>query len=255
MKKSVLIITSIFSFIVLASLVAAQNLPAPPIAMNDVGNFFQTILNAVLTGPAGGIDMMAKVLVFLLLLVVLLKPSEKIVSGNTKLGLLISAIVSAMAVRFLSDQMVRGLFLPYEALGIVLSVFIPFALFGTFLTISDLSATIRKLGWVMMGGAFGMLWWFRWTDIGDLAWIYLVMGLLCLAALAFDGTLHRLWYSNRIQHEKSRVAYKTILTLRKSINNAIELYPNAREEAEKKALKDSIKEDEKEITELMKQLK
>ncbi|MBU2522906.1 MAG: hypothetical protein KKE23_01290 [Nanoarchaeota archaeon] len=197
MKKGAIIFGAILSAVSASSLALAQNLPAPPVTLNDLSMFLNSIFSADF-----GTGLAAKLLLFLLLAVVLYKPAEKIAGGSSNIGMTISVVISLMAVKFLTPEIARGLFLPYEALGVVLSIFIPFILFGAFMITSDLPKVVRNIGWFMLGGLFIYLWFVRWTDIGDLAWYYLVATVMAVLGAAFDGTLHRLWYNSKIQRRE-----------------------------------------------------
>jgi len=210
MKKSVIIFSAILSVILIAGLVAAQNLPAPPVTMAQLKTGISTILsssNNAVFGQAD--DLAARLLFFLLLLIVLYKPSEKIIGEErSNIALALSAIISIIAIRFLNTDIVSGLFLPTAALGVTLSILLPIALFGAFLTTSDLPKTIRKSAWWIFAVIFISLWWIRGTSLGDLSWMYAAAALVCLAGAFFDGTLHAWWYQAR--SEKAQIVSRGV---------------------------------------------
>ena len=209
MKKSVIILSALIFSVLALNLVVAQALPAPPIAMKDVANFFTTITTGT---DVLAEDVVARVLLFLLLTIVLYRPAEKLVGGSRNLGITLSIIVSLIAVRFLTLPIIKGLFLPYQALGIVISVAVPFMLFGGFLTTSDIWGPVRRLLWALMMGVFTWLWFFRWSDIGDLAWIYACAAVLCFIMIWADSSLRSLWYKMAEEKtEKGDVAVNTAL--------------------------------------------
>lgn len=207
MKKSGFIFGAMLSGIFTSAIVsAAQALPAPPITLDGLRTFF----SALLVGTYhGGEDVVSRLFIFLVLAVVLYKPSEKILGDDkSNLALFLSALVSLLAVRFFSPDMIQGLLLPYGALGIVLSIFLPFLLFGAFIVTSDITPSLRKLGWWLMTGIFCFLWWTRWSNIGDMAWIYLFAALLSLVAVWFDGTLRKWIFQGKV--ERSNVESRAI---------------------------------------------
>ena len=169
-------------------LVSAQGLPAPPFAVNQVTNILTTMLKGNI---GGGEDLVARLLIFVLLTAILVQPAKKIVGD--RIGGVVAILVAMMSVRYLTDQMIGGLFLPNQALGITLSILLPFILFeGFILGIDNLPQVFRTIGHLMMAGIFIGMWWFRWTDIGDLAYYYIAGTVLSLIALWFDKDF-RVW--------------------------------------------------------------
>lgn len=248
MKKSGLVFSAIFLAIMISGLVAAQNLPGPPITIQSISDLLNTIFSADF-----GTGLAAKLLAFLLLAVVLYKPAEKMVGGNSNIGMTISVIVSLMAVKFLTPAMARGLLLPYEALGVVLSIFIPFALFSAFMITSDLPKVIRNIGWFMLGGLFMYLWWMRWTDIGDMAWYYLVATCLAILGAAFDGTLHRVWFTSKVQRKEAVGAGIQMNILSDEINSLYKDLGKATEASQRNEILKQVKNKEQAIKALMKE--
>jgi len=250
MKKSVLILVSLFIILGLSALVSAVSLPAPPIVWSDVTLFLNNLLVGATT--IGSDDTFARFLILVLLIVILTKPAKTII-GSTTPAIIIATIVSILGLRFLSAQLIQGILLPYGTVAIVASTFIPFALLAYFL--SDISiGWIRKIGWIFTTVIFVGLWWMRWTDIGNMAYAYIIASILSIAFFFFDGTIQGWLKLNKIQKEKSKGAYMRIMELKQSIDEAIALFPNATTTAEKSVLRESIKEDEDKIKELMKQL-
>ncbi|MBU2522907.1 MAG: hypothetical protein KKE23_01295 [Nanoarchaeota archaeon] len=250
MKK---IFSGIVSVLSLLPLVSAQSFPAPPIAFNGLTDMFNVLLNNASAGSYS--DIVARLLIFVLLAVVLYAPAKKIVSGNEKVGALISSIIAIMAIRFMTPEMVAGMFLPYQALGVVLSILIPFILFEFFMLGfgEDFPPTFRTIGYVMLAGIFTMMWWFRWTDIGDLAYYYLGATVLCLIALSLDQKFREWRMVNRIGSAKKRAAYHSIIALEKELKQAIDNFGSAAANNDKVGMdfaKQEIKDKEKAIREV-----
>lgn len=136
-----------------------------------------------------------KLLVFFLLVaiinfVLLRVPTFK---GNTGICLLISVIVSLIAVRYMTtESLINFIWLPYGWLGVVLSVLLPFIIAFYFIESFD-SAVIRKVGWVVMLVIFAGLGLMRWDTLStggewyqNLAWLYVIIAVLSAIIFLFD---------------------------------------------------------------------
>ena len=78
----------------------------------------------------------ARILLFVLMYLVVytvLKKNE-ILTGDKKVNIIIAAAISILAIRFLPNNFVQGILLPYSALGIGISTFLPLIIFFFFLS-------------------------------------------------------------------------------------------------------------------------
>lgn len=245
-KKLLIALLSIFSI----PFVLAQSLPAPPIALRDVGKFVTDII----TGPTSGVDLFAKFLLLILLIVVLTKPAKLLVDNKTGLAVLIASIVSIIGVRFLTNEMLKGILLPYGTVAIVLASFIPFLLMVYFL--NDVTIDwIRKVGWIMMAVIFTGLWWMRWTDIGNMAYAYLLVAIASFSLFWLDGTIQRWWSTMRITREKDRVLYQNIMKIQGELTDMTRWLANAPAGSrEQRILNNDIRETQNKLRNLYRQL-
>jgi len=249
MKKSVIILASIFSVVILSSLVAAQMLPAPPIAMRDVTNFFSNLL----VGIPYQMGVFARVMLVLLITIILLKPAEKIVgTERSGLALMVALIVSILGIRFIPVNAILGLLLPYGVLAVALSALIPFLLFAGFISTSDLQAWVRKTGWTFFGVVFLGFWWTRFSEIGDLAWIYLFGAIACFTMLFFfDSEIHKLWYMGRLKRKQAVAAGVQAEILAGEIKGLYSELAKAGTDAQRSSLKDEVSKKEKNLKALL----
>jgi len=251
MKKRIL--TGVVSALTALPLASAQSFPAPPIALNGLFDMFNSVLNNATSGSYS--DLVARLLIFVLLAVILHKPATKIVGDHEKVGALVSSIVAIMAIRFMTPAMITGLFMPYQAMGVVFSILIPFFLFEFFITDTELPQTFRTIGYIMLAGIFTGMWFFRFDEIGVLSYYYLGATVLCLIALALDNTFREWRMANRIGSAKKRQAYYSIIALEKELREAIDAFSSALASKDQKlinAAKEVIKEKEKAIKEVSK---
>ena len=250
MKKSVLIFSALIFSVLAISLVAAQVLPAPPITFNAVGDFF----NDLLKGTQGE-DTLARLLLVMLLTTILFKPANQIVGKKPGLAFIVALLISILGIRFFTSyEMIRGLMLPYGALAIVLSTLIPFLLFGFLLESSEATIMFRKIGWGLMGGAFIMLWWLRWTNIGDMAYIYLVLGIIAFMILWFNGQIHTLFSMQNLEKGKRRQILIKTAEIQDEMNDLMgRLSSRYLTKDQREAIKDEIKNLQLSLKELSKQ--
>jgi len=192
MKK--ILIGLFISLILFSNFVSAFNF--------DIGNIFQQSVQGVqdasriLISPFfGGEDnlLFEKILLFLIIVSIIKVTLAKtnIFGDDNRLGILVAFAVALLATRFLSDiQTVQNVLLPYSILGIAISAAIPLMIFFYFIQSFE-SSIIRKVGWIFFVVIFIGLWNMRADELGNLAWIYLITGVIAFFFMLFDGTIRR----------------------------------------------------------------
>jgi hypothetical protein len=249
MKKSVIIFGALFLAILSISLVAAA-LPAPPVTSQE----FLTFFTSLLTGAAPGtVDIFARFLLLILLITVLTKPAEMITKTRTP-AIIVASVISILGIRFLSNEMISGVLLPYGTVAIIVSVFVPFLLLVYFL--NDIPfAALRKVGWIMTAIVFLGLWWFRFQTIGAMAYVYAITAVLSVILFLLDRTIQNLKIKITVNNEKDSQTYIQITTLQQRINVNTGLLPTAPPGSpQEKAILSSLKDDQDRISTLLKQL-
>ncbi len=111
--------------------------------------------------------------------------------GNKPIQWIISASVSILAIRYLSDDFIRAILLQYGALAVGLTVFLPWAIYFFFLHQSGIGPFGRRLGWIVFATAFFALWSFRHNDIGNASSIYWVAIGFVAVSMMFDKSIHK----------------------------------------------------------------
>jgi len=133
---------------------------------------------------------------FLLLIIVLaltqiVLSRTPIFEDKNTIAWIIALSTAILSTRYLTDiTYVQNALLPYNVLGITLTGVIPLLIFFFFVESFD-SSTIRKVSWAFFIAIFIGLWIDRSSELGNLAWIYALTGLLAFLALLFDGTIRR----------------------------------------------------------------
>ncbi len=116
-------------------------------------------------------------------------------SSYTWVQVVLSIAVSVLSVRALPANAISAIFLPYQALGIVLSAGVPFIIYFTFVEVKLKSSSqfLRKLAWIFFGVIFVVI--YLLSDVNNTSgytWIYLITALLAFVMLWLDGTVQRI---------------------------------------------------------------
>jgi len=226
-KKKGLIFGILFSLFLFSNFALATepiqfSLDAPQYGTE--ANFFNTIKTFV--GNAfsflvlePGLDneaAFAKSLLFILLYVILFAISSKIPltrDGPAWIKFVLAFAVAILATRTISADMIAGILLPYTAMGISMSVIIPFILMFYFLHEMVTSRIIRKFGWIFFAIVMFGLWMSRSSEIGTMNHMYLWFTIISLVLLTLDGTIHKFWMSMKHGKEKSSQASASVQIL------------------------------------------
>lgn len=255
MKKKVLILGLFFTLLLGSMFVTAQESPAVlpgPIKLSQVQDFLNGVLNNQQAGP----ELFTRLLIVLLLTAVLYKPAVKLVpDGETSnIPIFLSLIVAILGVRFLTGPEVIGLMLPFGALGIALTTIIPIVLFGAVMTTSSgINEGIARLGWLLMGVSFIVLWFSRFDVIGNIAWIYLWAGLICIFMLFYEKTI-RMYVLRSKSKAKGRMQTEEQVELMSlDIDNLMKDYRNAITLPAKKSTLKKIKDKQNSIAMILKE--
>ncbi|MDP1729346.1 MAG: hypothetical protein Q8L27_04040, partial [archaeon] len=140
---------------------------------------------------------------------------------------IVSAVVSILSIRFLPENdIIKGILLPYSALGIALTTFLPLLIFFFFLHNSDIKYFGRRAGWILYAIIFLALWASKEVQLSDTSnWIYWTALGFVILSFMFDKSIHGYFGSHeigkflggvteerivRLQEEYSRI--KTIST-------------------------------------------
>jgi hypothetical protein len=122
---------------------------------------------------------------------------------------IISAAISILSIRYLPDNLIGAILLPYSALGAALTVFLPLAIFFFFLHKSNFGHFARRFGWVIFGASFIALWWTRgeYSEIAD--YIYWAGLGFIIISFIFDYTIHEYMGLSEINKSK-RMHYASL---------------------------------------------
>jgi len=183
MKKRNLIIP-IFLFSILAISLAASQIPSfDPRETSEkivilIQDFFAPLFNAFLGG-----EYLFEAILFLAIILafvyVALSQIDLFYKNKTALWV-ITICVSVLAARFTLDaQWTQFVLQPYNFLGVTMLSVIPFIIFFYFLYSFD-NETVWAWGWSFYIVLYLAMWYTSFDKLGDLAWVYLFVGILGL---------------------------------------------------------------------------
>ena len=135
----------------------------------------------------------AKVLLFTIVLMItyaVLKKNN--LFGRNKPALkVISIAVALLSIRFLEEELIDSILLPYSALGVALTTFLPFMIYFFFIHQSDIGPFGRIFGWVIFALSFSAILGFRSSELTEVAsYIYGGALLFIVISLIFDKSIH-----------------------------------------------------------------
>ncbi len=152
------------------------------------------LFSALLGSVNSGGDLFAKVLIFLLvlLIVVAVLDTVELFSNNIWLQYGIGVIISILGVRFLPNDMIQAIAFPSSVFVATIAIGLPFVLFGVALYKIIDNTYIRRAGWTLFIVVLIVLW--VYNSDKEFFFIYPLFLIGCIIAFWFDGTLKR-WFS------------------------------------------------------------
>lgn len=175
---------------------------AAPFGSGEVGQqiietfreIFTPFFEALLNTSSFDDFFFAKVLLLLLIFVVVLGVLRKIDLFNKPRGIapLVSVLISILSVRYMPQEFVGGVLLPYSTLGIAITTFLPFLIYFWFVHRSVESGFGRRIAWILYGLIFLFIWGSRPAGeiSGSSAWLYGLGFVAIVLSLFFDKTVN-----------------------------------------------------------------
>ncbi len=162
--------------------------------IDQATRFLAPLFEVILGDYSGSEFFFTKILVLALLFVVIYWILERVpaLRGYRNIAMLISLIVSILAVRFISEnELVNGILLPYGVLGVALTTLIPFMIFAYGIHTTDLSGAGRKIAWAVFALIFFILWVYKYPELNPIAnQIYLWALVAVIIVMIFDKSIH-----------------------------------------------------------------
>jgi signal transduction histidine kinase len=206
------------SFLSLMPFVSAQSF-----SFEGTWDYLQNIISYVLGDISGGGEiLLIKFLVFLLILAITSTALRKVpgIGDNESTVKVVAIIIGLMATRYMTtESIINFIWLPYGALGILLSSLLPFIIFFFFVESMD-SSFIRRMGWISFAVIYLALAYIRFDDfiVGgawweNLALVYVLVGLLAIMIIPFEKKLHAIIVMSSIKkgYDTKSIILKTEL--------------------------------------------
>ena len=155
-------------------------------------NMLFPFFSALLGGTSEMLFERVLFLIIIFAIVYIVISGMSIFSDNKAVVWIISISVSLLSTRFLvGEGLLQTMLLPYSVFGIAASSVLPLLIYFKFVQSFSDSTTVRKMFWVFYVVVFIGIWGSRYTEVGSLAWIYLLSAGAGLIFLLFDGTIRR----------------------------------------------------------------
>lgn len=219
----------VFSIIEISFASAQTPLDDVKSVLDDIysSKFVKSLLGGKITDS--GDDLLPARLLFLLLVFsIVFGVSEYIpvIGGQGWIKFVVSGAVSILAIRYIEDEFVRAILLPYSTIGIALSTIIPFLVWGFVVFKTIESKALRRIAWIFFFVVFTTLWIVRYPDIGSgnvamgAKWIYPITALLSLAMIVFDGTIRKFMLKVEVEKAGLEAANEAILEQKRKLVQA-----------------------------------
>ncbi len=231
MNKIGLRVCSIFAlFILFVNFVSAQEIF--PKTREFFSGFYDNVVEPTLkfllsdsTGNLTGDEFFGKILLFILLLAIVWSVLERVPLFSNKKGIitLVSLIFSVLAVRYISSaEWVRGIILPYSAVGVAIMTLLPLVILIYFIYGSGVGPMAQRAMWLITLVVFIGLYFARIDKIGTFAWIYFIGGVLCLIGFLANRPINKLVHKMHWDTLDKRYNEEMVRNLRRKLHEAHE---------------------------------
>jgi ABC-type cobalt transport system substrate-binding protein len=198
---SVFLISFLTMFVSAAADTTTQITQNTQTVVESVKAFFKPIF-VTLFGPK---EVTSSVLIFLLVTLVLWAVISFIplFENRTGLGFIVALIISILGTRNLPANFISSIITPSSALVASITVILPFILFGWFVIKTVPNKYGRIFSWIVFGVIFIFLYQYNATQ--PWKYIYVWAAILCVAVIAFDGVIVRIWRKAAIDRRLTNV--------------------------------------------------
>jgi hypothetical protein len=250
-KRSVYALV-LFSLVLVGSLflVSAQA-SSPNIVEQGVEGFKNGVVSAVnllfrdfLQSYQTGQDIFYVKLLLFILLYVMVQTGVKAIPrlGEQKaIAIIVSFIVSVLAVKWMGDGLITTILMPYGALGVALATLLPFLIFFYFVHATKMAGIGRRIAWIFFALSFFLVAANRWKDIDPTGQtFYYVIGGLVLLALIFDKGIHQYFFMHELNLFYRGAKGKAIAALQAEYLNIIHV-DSPESEKRRKDIEENLK--------------
>jgi len=162
--------------------------------INAVLGFVNPVLEKVLGDYETSEFFFTKVLLLFLLILISNGVLRKTPIGkdNKKVSVIVSIIISILAVRFIAqNSLIESILVPYGTLGVAITTILPLIIFFYFIHNSGIKSFGRKAAWIAFAVMFVVIWLFQTPKISPIGnWIYGSTIVIIGIAAFFDKDFH-----------------------------------------------------------------
>jgi hypothetical protein len=184
--------------------------------IDQMTNLLTPVFEVLLGDYSGSNFFFTKILLLIVLFVLINTILKRIPAfeGNNGVVMIISLVVSIIAIRFISEDQLYAIILPYSVLGIALTSILPFMIFAYFIYSTDMPGIGRKFAWLFFIAVFGVTWFYKWNELTGFGntlyfWTAVVMGGMFL----FDRSIQAYLRGENIKDWEKKATDKEIAAL------------------------------------------
>lgn len=186
--------------------------------IDQIIRFFDPLLRVVLSDYSSSEFFFAKVMFLILLIIIIyfILDHVPLFQGYRTIAMMVSLIVSIIAVRFISEnEFITFILLPYGTLGIAITSAIPFFIFAYGIHTTGLPGIGRKIAWGFFGIVFFALWIYKFNEINTIGnqiylWTLVAIGIM----MVFDRSIHAYFRGLNIKDFERRADEERIAELK-----------------------------------------
>lgn len=182
-------------------------------------DFVQPVFEVIIGEYSGTDFFFAKCMILILLFIVLYFATQKvpIFEGQKSIAFIVAAVISILAIRFISENdLTNMILLPYGVAGVAMVTILPFMIFVYFTHATNMGGMARRLSWMVFAVIFGVLWLNRAPQLNDITkQIYMWTFVAIVIMFIFDSAIHKYFALHELSNFFTRANEKSIAQLQK----------------------------------------
>ena len=167
-----------------------------------------------------------RLLLFLIIFIIINSVLKKnsLISSDSKINTIIALSVSILTIRYMDNDLLGAILLPYTTLGAAITIFLPFMIYFFFIHQSSVGPFGRQVGWVIFAFSFTAIWAFDESNMfanETVTYIYLGGIIFVAIALIFDKRIHEYFGLSAYRQMKSDAKDKNRVMAQKVLQELI----------------------------------
>jgi len=186
-------------------------------ALGILSPFFEYIIGSYSTSEF----FFVKILLLVLLILICKNILDRTPIGeeNPKVSLIISVIISILAIRFMNENnFFEAILIQYGVLGIAITTILPMVIFFYFIHNTQIGTYGRKVFWTLYVIILTAIWIMKSTDIPEVAnWIYVLTIFAAIIFIFFDKSIHSYFGQYDFNKYKKELNEKRMIRLQEDL--------------------------------------